>query len=78
MLMVEKSTYLPSTNSPKLTFCSSLSKDRLSDGSGVATILSLLTCTHVFRKGLSSNLELTILTQDSPIVPFTMELVAIT
>ena len=57
MLMVNKSTYLPSTNSPKLTFCSSLSKDRLRDGSQVATMLSRLTNTHVFKQGLSSGLE---------------------
>jgi hypothetical protein len=39
MLMVKNDTYPPSTNFPKLTFCSSLSKDRLSDESGVATML---------------------------------------
>jgi hypothetical protein len=49
MLMVKNDTYLPSINSPKLIFYSSLSKDRLSDGSGVATILSCLTGTHAFK-----------------------------
>jgi len=78
MLMVKKGTYLPSTNSPKLTLYSSLSKDRISDGSEVATMLSRLTCTHALKQELSSSLEWTILTQDSPILPFTMELVAIT
>jgi hypothetical protein len=57
MLMVKNDTYQPSTNSPKLTFCSTLSKDRLSDGSGVATILSRLTGTHAFKQELSSGLE---------------------
>jgi hypothetical protein len=57
MLIVKNDTYLPSTNSPKLTFCSSLSKDRLDDGSGVATILSRLTGTDAFKQELSSGLE---------------------
>jgi len=65
MLTVKKSTYQPSTNFPKLTFWSSLSKDRLSDGSRVATMLSHLTSTHEFRQGLSSGLEWTMLTQDT-------------
>jgi len=57
MLMVKKSTYLLSTNSPKLTFYSSLKKGRLSDGSIVAIMLACLTNTHAFKKGLSSRLE---------------------
>jgi hypothetical protein len=57
MLMVKNNSYLLLTNSPKLTFCSSLSKDKLSDGSGVATILSRLTGTHAFEQELSSGLE---------------------
>jgi hypothetical protein len=57
MLTVKNDTYLPSTNSPKLTFCASLSKDKLSDGLGVATILSRLTGTHAFKQELSSGLE---------------------
>jgi hypothetical protein len=57
MLTVKNDTYLPSTNSPKLTYCSSLSKDRLSDGSEVATILSRLTGTHAFKQELSFGLE---------------------
>jgi hypothetical protein len=57
MLTVKNDTYLQSTNSPKLTFCSSLSKDKLSDGLGVATILSRLTGTHAFKQELSSGLE---------------------
>jgi hypothetical protein len=44
-----------------LPFCSSLSKDKLSDGSGVATMLSRLN-THAFKQELSSGLERTILT----------------
>jgi len=39
---------------------------------------SRLTSTHAFKQGLSSKLEWTILTQDSPILPFTMGLIAIT
>jgi hypothetical protein len=57
MLMVKNDTYLPSTNSPKLTFCSSMSKDRLGDGLGVAIILSRLTGTHAFKQELPSGLE---------------------
>ena len=69
---------LPSTNCPKLTFVSSLRKDNLIDGSKVATIISCLTSTHAFEQGLSFGLEWTILTQDLPILPFTMGLIAIT
>ena len=77
MLTVKNRTYLPSTNSPKLTSCSSLSKDWLSDGSGVATMLSRLKSTHAFKQELSSGLEWTILTQDLLILPLTMGLIAI-
>jgi hypothetical protein len=42
--------------------CSSLSKDKLSDGSGVATMLSCLKSTHVFKQELSFGLEWTIVT----------------
>jgi hypothetical protein len=55
--MVKNDTYLPLTNSPKLTLCSSLSKDKLSDGSGVATMLSCLKSTHAFKQKLSSGVE---------------------
>ena len=41
-------------------------------------MLSCLTCTHVFKQRLFSGSEQTILTQNLPILPFTMELVAIT
>jgi hypothetical protein len=78
MLTVKNDTYLPSTNSPKLTLCSSLSKDKLSDGSRVATMLSRLKSTHAFKQELSSGLERTILTLNLPILPFTMGLVAVT
>jgi hypothetical protein len=44
--MVKIDTYLPSTNSPKLALFSSLKKDKLSDGLGVATMLSRLKSTH--------------------------------
>jgi hypothetical protein len=47
---------------PKLTLCSFLSKDKLSDGLGVATMLSRLKSTHVFKQELSSGLEWTIVT----------------
>ena len=57
ILTVKKKTYLPSTNSTKLTFCSSLSKDRLNDRSRIATMLSRHTSTHVFKQELSSRLE---------------------
>jgi hypothetical protein len=76
--MVKNDTYLPSTNSPKLTPYSSLSKDKLSDGSGVATMLLRLKSTHAFKQELSSGLKRTILTSNLPILPFTMELVAVT
>jgi hypothetical protein len=59
---LKNDTYLPSTNSPKLILCSSLRKDKLSDGSGVATMLSCLKSTHAFKQELSSELEWTILT----------------
>jgi len=49
MLTVKKSTYLLSRNSPKLTFCSSQSKDRLTDASAGATMLSRLTSTQATR-----------------------------
>jgi hypothetical protein len=42
---------------PKLTLCSSLSKDKLNDGLGVAAILSRLKSTHAFKQELSSRLE---------------------
>jgi hypothetical protein len=57
MLTVKNDTYLPSTNSPQAYLLLVLSKDRLSDGSGVATILSRLIGTHAFREELSSRLE---------------------
>jgi hypothetical protein len=57
MLMIKNDTYLPSSNSLKLTFCSSLSKDKLGDGSEVATMLSRLKSTHAFKQELSSGLE---------------------
>jgi hypothetical protein len=56
-LMFKFDTYLPSTNSPKLTLCSSLSKDKLNDVSGVATMLSHLKSTYAFKQGLSFGLE---------------------
>jgi hypothetical protein len=56
-LTVKNKSYLPSTNSPKLTLCSSLSKDKLSDGLGVATMLSRLKSTHAFKQELFSGLE---------------------
>jgi hypothetical protein len=59
---LKNDTYLLSTNSPKLTLCSSLSKDKLSDGLGVATMLSRLKSTHAFKQELSSGFEWTILT----------------
>jgi hypothetical protein len=59
---LKNDTYLPSTNSPKLILCSSLSKDKLSDGSGVATMLSHLKSTHAFKQKLFSGLEWTIMT----------------
>jgi hypothetical protein len=57
MLMLKNDTYLPSTNSPKLTLCSSLTKDKFSDGSRVATMLSRLKSTQAFKQELSSGLE---------------------
>jgi hypothetical protein len=69
MLMVKNDTYLPSTNSPKLTLCSSLSKDKLCDESGVATMLSRLKSTHAVKQELLSRLEQTILTSNLPILP---------
>jgi hypothetical protein len=62
----------------QLTFCSSLSKDRLSDGSGVATILSCLKSTHAFKQDLSFRLEWIILIIDLLILPSTMGLMAVT
>jgi hypothetical protein len=75
---LKNDTYLPSINSPKLTLCSSLSKDKLSDRLGVATMLSRLKSTHAFKQKLSSGLERTILTLNLPILPFTMGLVDVT
>jgi hypothetical protein len=63
---------------PILPFCLSLSKDKFSDGSAVATMLSRLKSTHAFKQVLSSGLEWTILTQNLLILPFTMGLVAVT
>jgi hypothetical protein len=42
---------------PKITLCLSLSKDKLNDGSGIATMLSRLKSTHAFKQELSSGLE---------------------
>ena len=41
-------------NSPKLVLCSSLSKTKLSNGSGVATMLSHLKSTQLFNQKFSS------------------------
>jgi hypothetical protein len=59
---LKNDTYLPSTNSPNLTLCSSLSKDKLSDRSGVASMLSHLKSTHAFKHELFSGIEWTIMT----------------
>jgi len=50
-----------------LTLCWSLSKANLNNGSGVATILSRLKSTYVFKQDFSSRLEQTILTSNLPI-----------
>jgi hypothetical protein len=42
---------------PILPFCSSLSKDKLSDDSGVVLMLSFLKSTHAFKQELSTKLE---------------------
>jgi hypothetical protein len=55
-----------------------LSKDKLSDESGVATMLSRLKSTHAFKQELSFGLEQTILISNPLILPFTMGLVAVT
>ena len=48
---------------PSLTFASLLAKLNLSKiGSGVASMLSLLKITHVFKQEFSSGLEQTVLT----------------
>jgi len=52
--MIKIKSHLLSTNSPKLTLCSSLSKDKLSDGLGVVTMLSRLKSTHVFKQELKT------------------------
>ena len=60
--MVYNVCSLPSTNSPKLNLCSSLSIAKLSNGSGVASMFSLLKSTYVFKQKFSSGLEWTDLT----------------
>ena len=42
---------------PKLNLCQSLSKAKLSNGSGVATMFSRLKSTQVFNQKFSSELE---------------------
>ena len=54
------------------------SKVKLSDGSGVATMLSHLKSTHAFKQEFSSKLEWTILTLNIIILPSTMGLIAFT
>ena len=46
----------------KLTLCQSLSKAKLSNGLGVATIFSLLKSTHAFNQKFSFGLEQIVLT----------------
>ena len=47
---------------PKLNICSSLSKAKLNNGSGVAALFSLLKSTHAFNKEFSSRLNSTDMT----------------
>jgi len=54
---IKNDSYLLSTISPKLTLCSSLSKDKLGDGLGVAAMLSRLKSTHAFKQEFSLGLE---------------------
>ena len=54
------------------------SKAKLSNGSGVATMLSRLKSTHVFKQEFPSGLEYTILISNLLILPSTMRLVAFT
>jgi hypothetical protein len=49
-------------NFPKLNLCSSLSKTKLSNRSGVVSMLSCLKSTHAFKQEFYFRLELTILT----------------
>jgi hypothetical protein len=62
MLTIYNGCKLPSTNYPSLTFASPLAKLNSINGSGVASMLSLLKSTHAFKQEFSSGLESTNLT----------------